>query len=554
LASFNVGDGWDPNGGLVISADGSTLYGTTQKGGIYRLGVVFSIPVSGGTPTDLVTFAGYDGEYPCAGLIISGDTLYGTTLISNSGNLCVFSLPISGSAPTILTPQFALSLLQSEAPLVLSGSYLYGTCIGGFSALGTVFSVPITGGSFNVLATFNGTNGSNPVAGLLMYDNTLYGTTEYGGADGDGVAFSVPVTGGTPTVIESFDGLNGADPTCALVADAAGNIYGSTPSGGIYSAGTVFVLFNTNLIANVWTGSESTSWTDPANWSEESVPSDQDNVLIQSASVIASSSINVNSLHLISANLQLAGNGGPSYVNTLTITNGGTLDIANNTLTITYGTGTDPNSTILSYLATGASGGSWNGTGIVSSAAAGNSNYGVAFADGADGIDPSLTTGQIEIAYAQYGDITLQGLVNANDFQILTSNFGDITTAGWEAGDFTYGGTVDAQDFSLLTANFGQTETGEAVSVPAGTSADTITIPDTTSAPVVLSVTPTLATVATDLAVAAPTAPVINGTANRKPKPFAAANYAANVAAVPPAGSTTPLQDIDKDAKFLADR
>lgn len=153
-------------------------------------------------------------------------------------------------------------------------------------------------------------------------------------------------------------------------------------------------------------------------------------------------------------------------VGALSITETGVLDITNNSVTINYGANADPKTTILGYLSTGANGGAWNGPGIISSTAAGNKTYGVGFSDGADGVDPNLSSGQIEVAYVQYGDITLQGLVNAADFHILAANFGKVTTDGWEAGDFLYQGVVNAQDFSLLADNFGQTGTGEAVSMP----------------------------------------------------------------------------------------
>ena len=61
---------------------------------------------------------------------------------------------------------------------------------------GTVFSVPLSGGSPTVLASFNGSNGQDPYAGLTLSGNTLYGTTVYGGRrnnGGDGTVFSVPV-------------------------------------------------------------------------------------------------------------------------------------------------------------------------------------------------------------------------------------------------------------------------------------------------------------------------------------------------------------------------
>jgi autotransporter-associated beta strand protein len=166
--------------------------------------------------------------------------------------------------------------------------------------------------------------------------------------------------------------------------------------------------------------------------------------------------------------VQLATGTGGETLSSLAITTGGTLDVGNNHVIINYGA-TDPKAAILGYLATGANAGAWNGTGIISSTAANlpGQNYGVGFADGADGIDTSLSSGQIEVAYVQYGDITLSGLVNANDFHILTTNFGHVVTGGWEDGDFTYSGTVNANDFHLLTENFGKTESGEDVSMSA---------------------------------------------------------------------------------------
>ena len=54
------------------------------------------------------------------------------------------------------------------------------------------------------------------------------------------------------TVLYSFNnnGTDGASPQAALVADAAGNLYGTTYSGGPYNVGTVFELTPT---LNGWT-------------------------------------------------------------------------------------------------------------------------------------------------------------------------------------------------------------------------------------------------------------------------------------------------------------
>jgi hypothetical protein len=166
------------------------------------------------------------------------------------------------------------------------------------------------------------------------------------------------------------------------------------------------------------------------------------------------------------ATLTLARGSGSSSLASLSIAAGSTLDITDTEVIINYGANPDLKATILAYLASGSNNGAWNGTGIISSTAAAAGNYGVALLDGADSIDPDLTSGELEIAYALYGDITLQGVVNGEDFHILASNFGQVVTNGWEDGDFTYSGEVNAQDFSLLAANFGLTADGEDPAIP----------------------------------------------------------------------------------------
>ena len=45
-----------PYGSLTLS--GSTLYGTAINGGVNNIGAVFSVPLSGVTPTILTSFTG----------------------------------------------------------------------------------------------------------------------------------------------------------------------------------------------------------------------------------------------------------------------------------------------------------------------------------------------------------------------------------------------------------------------------------------------------------------------------------------------------------------
>jgi len=78
LKNFSRSDGEGPCGGLVLS--GSTLYGTTVSGGSPgNYGVVFKVNTDGSGYAVLKNFTGGDGAYPEASLVLAGSTVYGTT-------------------------------------------------------------------------------------------------------------------------------------------------------------------------------------------------------------------------------------------------------------------------------------------------------------------------------------------------------------------------------------------------------------------------------------------------------------------------------------------
>jgi uncharacterized repeat protein (TIGR03803 family) len=244
LASFSFSTGTHPAAGLTLSPDATTLYGTTYQGSANGLGAVFSVPVAGGTPTVLVSFHGTNGEFPHAGLTLSpdGSTLYGTTYQGGANGFygAVFSVPVTGGTPTLLASFNQLNA-YTYSGVTLSGNTLYGATLGGDYSRGTVYSVPITGGTPKVLATFGGAYGECPNGDLTLSGNTLYGATIGGGASNCGTIFAVPITGGTPTVLASFNGTNGQGPGGKLTLSGS-TLYGTTSAGGASGYGTVFSL------------------------------------------------------------------------------------------------------------------------------------------------------------------------------------------------------------------------------------------------------------------------------------------------------------------------
>jgi uncharacterized repeat protein (TIGR03803 family) len=181
---FTNRDGTFPSAGLLLS--GNILYGTASSGGGSGNGTVFGVSTDGKGFTNLHSFNGVsDGNYPQAGLILLDNTLFGTTAgVRNADGGTVYAVNTDGTGFTNLY-SFLYSFTEGSngwapyARLTLSGTTLYGTTVwGGSSWAGTVFRVNTDGTGFTNLHSFaNGSNGAYPWAGLVLASNTLYGTT-----------------------------------------------------------------------------------------------------------------------------------------------------------------------------------------------------------------------------------------------------------------------------------------------------------------------------------------------------------------------------------------
>jgi uncharacterized repeat protein (TIGR03803 family) len=253
LASFNTTNGANPYDGLVLDGSGN-LYGTTFGGSGYTDGTVFEVAKGSGAITDVAVFTN-QGAQPAAGLVLdSNGNLYGTTSSGGPSDAgTVFEVAAGSGQITTLASFNWADGAEPEAALILDGSgNLYGTTYeGGASSDGTVFKVAKGSGTITTLASFNGTNGASPLCALVMDGSgNLYGTTQQGGASGDGTVFEVAAGSGAITTLASFDGTNGAYPYAGLVMDGGGNLYGAAseggpgwnPQGGSYGDGTVFEL------------------------------------------------------------------------------------------------------------------------------------------------------------------------------------------------------------------------------------------------------------------------------------------------------------------------
>lgn len=136
-----------------------------------------------------------------------------------------------------------------------SSGKLYGTTVvGGAASCGTVFTLtPHAGPPWpeSVLYSFTCySDGKNPYGGVTFDSrgDAYDGVTVSGGAgpscgsSGCGVAFELQAM--HESILHAFTGgSDGFGPGNGLAIDAHGNLFGTTPDGGQYSAGTVYELF-----------------------------------------------------------------------------------------------------------------------------------------------------------------------------------------------------------------------------------------------------------------------------------------------------------------------
>jgi uncharacterized repeat protein (TIGR03803 family) len=199
MLSFSSTNGAAPIGSLILS--GSALYGMTSQGGTKNDGTVFRINTDGTGFQTLLSFSGTAGSDlgsdPWGDLTLSGSTLYGMTQyggVSNDGT--VFSMPITGGSLTTLLSFSGSNGSNPEGNLILSGTTLYGMTRYGNAPdepynNGVIFSIPVTGGPASVLLSFSGSNGANPTGSLTLNGSTLYGMTAIGGATDSGTVFAL---------------------------------------------------------------------------------------------------------------------------------------------------------------------------------------------------------------------------------------------------------------------------------------------------------------------------------------------------------------------------
>jgi uncharacterized repeat protein (TIGR03803 family) len=199
LASFNGENGINPGVTLTQDAAGN-FYGTTEVGGAYDSGTVFEVVKGTNTITSLASFNYIPNRTP----------------------------------------------LPSAVNVDPQGNIFGVTSSGGANGFGMVYEVVKGSGVISSLASFTGfgtsQNGAFPNGMVMDANGNLFGTTQYGGANGGGTLFEVVKGTNTITTVASFDKTSGETPMAQLTMDKNGNLYGATTTGGAYGQGTIFEL------------------------------------------------------------------------------------------------------------------------------------------------------------------------------------------------------------------------------------------------------------------------------------------------------------------------
>ena len=265
LYDFTGGaDGGEPYKGVTLDTQGN-LYGTAVTGGGGSCeggcGVAFKLSNSGGvwTQTVIHTFTGgKDGSGPGSPVAIDKQgNVYGTTPTGGANGMGVVYQLRPGA-----TGGWTLRVIHtftggsdggggSASRLMIDAAgNLYGVCtVGGANGFGTVYKMSSVQGKwqFTTLYAFKDQpDGALPYGGVISDKaGNLYGTTYYAGVHDLGTIYKLTHGKGawTESVLYSFKGgTDGASPISSLVADAAGNLYGTTSDGGAASC-TCGIIF-----------------------------------------------------------------------------------------------------------------------------------------------------------------------------------------------------------------------------------------------------------------------------------------------------------------------
>jgi uncharacterized repeat protein (TIGR03803 family) len=242
------------------------LWGSTEQGGKYDAGVLFTTDINGENYSVEYHFPKIMGyEFMFSTLTqASNEKIYG---VSNSGGLhgdgVLFEYdPAMGEYIVLHSFHTDSGEEPLTAPIEVEPGVFYGTTNYCSNSSGVIYLYTLADSTYTVIHNFTSETGSEPYGSLVFSDGKLLGMTYEGGSSGCGVIFQYDIDQQQYTDLHHFSYTDGSYPYGGLTIASNGRVFGATLSGGEHDDGTIFefdldnqeILQSISLQASVTSG------------------------------------------------------------------------------------------------------------------------------------------------------------------------------------------------------------------------------------------------------------------------------------------------------------
>ncbi len=220
------------------------LWGSTEQGGKYDAGVLFTTDINGENYTVEYHFPkimGYEFTYSTL-TQASNEKIYG---VSQGGGLngdgVLFQYDLNTNTYNVIHSfEETTGNYATAAPIEVEPGILYGTTSECDSYEGVIYKFVLADSTYTVLHHFNSGTGSLPFGSLVFEDGKLLGMT-YGGGENDcGVIFQFDIQQEQYLDLYHFTNTDGSYPYGGLTIASSGRVFGLTSQGGDHDNGTIF--------------------------------------------------------------------------------------------------------------------------------------------------------------------------------------------------------------------------------------------------------------------------------------------------------------------------